>query len=136
LLLVEPGAAPPVGDSCLEDWLRLPADDADVRARIRALAGRAAHHPARPSLGEHGELTHRDSIVFLSPVDRRLVAPLVDSFGCGVADAELHDAAWPDGGAEQALRVHMSRLRRRLAPLGLTIVSVRGFGYMLRDDAR
>jgi hypothetical protein len=29
---------------CDEDWIRLPAEDADVHARIAALAARAARH--------------------------------------------------------------------------------------------
>ena len=49
LWLVEAGVDPPVGDSCIEDWLRMPAEDADVRARLASLAARAAH-PVGPPL--------------------------------------------------------------------------------------
>ena len=133
LWLVEPGIEPPVSDCCLEDWLRLPADDADVRARLVSLARRAMHHPAQPSLDEHGQLSHHGVTVFLSPVEQHLAEPLVQHFGEAVADDDLIRAAWLDeGGNEQTLRVHVSRLRRRLAPVGLTITSIRGFGYLLR----
>ena len=44
-----------------------------------------------------------------------------------------------DGCKEQNLRVHVSRLRRRVAPIGLCITRVRGYGYVLspgQDDTR
>ena len=132
LWLVEPGVDPPIGDSCLEDWLRLPADDADVHARLASLTRRAAHHPPRPTLDAHGQLEHRGAVVFLSPVEQHLAAPLIDTFGNAVSEDELIEAAWLKGGNEQTLRVHVSRLRRRLAPLGLTITSIRGYGYLIR----
>src|SRR5437763_3254886 len=37
LLLVDAGNDPPESDDCQEDWVRLPADDRDVAARLRAL---------------------------------------------------------------------------------------------------
>jgi hypothetical protein len=33
-----------------------------------------------------------------------------------------------------AMRVHISRLRKRIAPLGLKISSVHNFGYVLHRD--
>ena len=41
LLLLNGESAPPDSTDCLEDWIRLPADDRDVRARVAALASRA-----------------------------------------------------------------------------------------------
>jgi DNA-binding response OmpR family regulator len=136
LWLVEPGAVPPVSNSCLEDWLRLPADDADVRARIASLTLRALRHPARPTLDGHGQFKFHGHIVFLSPVEQNLATPLVAHFGEAVGDEELIRSTWFDGaGTEQTLRVHVSRLRRRLAPIGLTVTSIRGFGYVLHATA-
>lgn len=42
LLLVDPDAAPPAAVDVLRDWVRLPADAAEVRARARRLARLAA----------------------------------------------------------------------------------------------
>jgi hypothetical protein len=133
LWLVEPGVDPPVAENCLEDWLRLPADDADVRARIVSLAKRAEHHPARPDLDQLGQLSHHGAVVLLSPLEQRLAAPLVASFGEPVSEADLIGSGWPEGGNEQTLRVHMSRLRHRLTPVGLTLTSVRAYGYVMRS---
>jgi two-component system, OmpR family, response regulator len=133
LLLVEPGVAPPGGTSCVEDWLRLPADDVDIRARLAALAERATRHPTAPVVQEYGCLSHRGTTVFLPPVDERVARALVENLGHPVPTEELMSRAWSQGGSNAALRVHISRLRRRLAPLGLTITSVRAQGYLIRD---
>ncbi|HMF81944.1 MAG TPA: helix-turn-helix domain-containing protein [Acidimicrobiia bacterium] len=133
LLLVEPGVAPPNGTSCVEDWVRLPADDVDLRVRLAALAERAARHPPAPIVEDHGCLSHRGVTVILPPVDERVARALVEHFGLPVTVEELRARAWPDGGSNTALRVHISRLRRRLEPLGLAITSVRGRGYLIRD---
>jgi DNA-binding response OmpR family regulator len=135
LWLVEAGVAPPVVDSCLEDWLRLPADESDARARLDSLARRAVHHPMQPTLDAHGQLVHAGALVLLSPVDKQLAARLIADFGEAVADDDLIAAAWREGGTEQTLRVHLSRLRRRLAPIGLAITSIRGYGYAMHAAA-
>jgi hypothetical protein len=135
LLIVEAGTEPPPSESCLEDWLRLPADDCDVRARLLSLSRRAARHPVVPVLDDFGQLTHRGASVFLSPVDQRVAQVLVETFGTAVRDAELARRAWPAGSSEQTLRVHISRLRRRISQLGLTITSVRNVGYVMREQS-
>ena len=48
LLLVGPDAAPPDSVDPLEDWIRLPADDQDVRARVATLEARASNGLAVP----------------------------------------------------------------------------------------
>ena len=48
LLIVAPDAAVPATVHSDEDWIRLPAEDAHVRARIAALAARAARHGLTP----------------------------------------------------------------------------------------
>src|SRR3977135_3375056 len=42
LLLVEPGCPPPIQEDVLEDWVRLPVDDAELKARLATLRRRAA----------------------------------------------------------------------------------------------
>jgi DNA-binding response OmpR family regulator len=132
LLLVDPDVSPPRCASCLEDWIRLPADDADVRARIASLASRALQHPYRPTLDECGALACRGRRIFVSELDQRILTPLLARFDDVVAEGELL-GAWPGHAQNNALRVHLSRLRRRLEPLGLTIIAVRNKGYTLTD---
>lgn len=133
LLLVEDGAPPPVPVDCLEDWIRVPADDADLRARVEALAVRArAHSLAHPTLDADGVLRMGDSWVPLPPVEARLTRALLDRLGAVVSRDALGRAGWPEGApGRNALDVHVLRLRRRLAPLGLVIRTVRSRGYLL-----
>lgn len=131
LWLVEPRSSPPSSSTCLEDWLRLPADDQDVRARLEALSMRAAHHPAVPELDGFGQLSFAGRRVFLSLIDERVARVLVESFDRVVAEDRLLYDVWPDGGKTNKVRVHISRLRKRLLPLDLEITAVRHHGYRL-----
>ena|SRR5437868_8321617 len=133
LLLVEPGAPPPELHSCTSDWVRLPVDDADVRARLASLTARATRHPLVPLMGDFGELSFRGQRVFLSHVEQRLAAVLVEAFDSAVSETELLQRAWEGAGDPNKVRVRLSRLRKRVAPLGLEISSIRGFGYRLHD---
>jgi len=134
LLLVAPEAPPPEDGDCLQDWVRLPAADQDVRARILALERRSARHRARVpvTVSDDGQLTYRGHSVWLSPTVRRLFQALADRFGGIVALEELVRQVWPDDPPDPtSVRVHILRLRRRLAPLGLEIRNVQGKGYVL-----
>jgi DNA-binding response OmpR family regulator len=148
LLLVEPGSPPPPLDDCLEDWLRVPADEADAAARIAALERRAdAHthtHTANngngngngngdiPHLDEDGVLRFDGRWVALPPVEGRLAALLIDRFGAVVSRDALTKAGWPSTpSGRNALDVHILRLRRRLSQVGLSIRTVRSRGYLL-----
>jgi len=132
LLVVGPAAEAPLVDGCLEDWVRLPALDDDVRARAVTLMQRAdAHAAARPLL-DADVVRFRGASVALPPIEARLTGVLVDRFGAVVAREALAAAGWPlSAPGRNALDVHMLRLRRRLAPCGLTIRTVRSRGYLL-----
>ena len=136
LLLVEGGAAPPPGD-CLEDWIRVPAPDADVRRRVQDLAARAArHHPAAPVLDPDGVLRYGEAWTSLPPVDARLARALIERYGAVVNRELLSRAGWPGGQpGRNALDVHVLRFRRRIAPLGLELRTVRARGYLLQAYA-
>ena len=57
---------------------------------------------------------------------------LLDRFGAVVSRDNLSRTGWPMGApGRNALDVHMLRLRRRIAPLGLAIRTVRSRGYLL-----
>ena len=133
LLLVDEGPPPPPSD-CLEDWIRVPADDVDVQARIEGVAVRVGLHvaPDVPDLDVDGVLRFGGAWVSLPPVESRLTTALVDRFGAVVAREALARAGWPDGSpGRNALDVHVLRLRRRLVTVGLAIKTVRSRGYLL-----
>lgn len=129
--------APPLSPDPLEDWVRLPASDDDVRARIRVLEDRlrAAASDSAPILDENGLLRVGGAWVSLPPVEHRLMAVLLDRYRAVVSREALARAGWPDGiPGRNVLDVHIVRLRRRLAPLGLVIRTVRSRGYLLENQ--
>jgi hypothetical protein len=132
LLLVRPPAPAPELVACEEDWVRLPAADGDVRARVLALAARSARHRPTPDVGTDGRLRYGSDWIALSPIEHRLARLLAERFGEVVEGERLARAAWPDDRtSEGALRVHVTRLRRRLRELSLDIHNVRGHGYLM-----
>lgn len=138
LLLVERGA-PPIPTDELEDWIRLPADDLDLRVRVEALRRRTGTDAGVvPELDDDGVLRLGDRWVSLPPVEARLTRALLDRFGAVVSRDALARAGWPGGSpGRNALDVHVLRLRRRLSPLRLAIRTVRSRGYLLeRSDGR
>lgn len=133
LLLIEDGFPPPPAPDCLEDWIRVPAHEEDVQARLQALAlRRQAHSPATPDIDDDGVLRFGERWVPLAPLEARLTAALLGRFGAVVSREALIRALWPGKTpGRNALDVHVLRLRRRLAPLGLAIKTVRSRGYLL-----
>ncbi|GAC1539081.1 MAG: hypothetical protein NVS3B12_24940 [Acidimicrobiales bacterium] len=138
LLLVENGTAPPSDGDCLEDWIRLPASDLDMRLRLDALTGRAARHERRvPDVDADGVLRHGSAWVPLPPVEARLTSALLERFGLVVSRDALARSGWPEGTpGRNALDVHVLRLRRRIEPVGLVIRTVRSRGYLLEVAPR
>lgn len=133
LLLLEDGVPPPVGSDDFEDWIRVPAGEIDLRARVDGLRRRAeARVDPAPELDDDGVLRLGDRWVSLPPVEGRLTAALLDRYGAVVSRDALARAGWPAGApGRNALDVHMLRLRRRLSPLALAIRTVRSRGYLL-----
>lgn len=133
LLLVGPGVRPPEAPDCLEDWVRLPCDERDLRLRVEGLVARATRAGESPSVDEDGLLRLGDAWVALSPVESALAAALVERFGAVVGRDGLARRAWPAGApTRNALDVHMLRLRRRIAGLGLEVRTVRSRGYLMQ----
>lgn len=133
MLLVERDTPAPVVADELEDWVRLPAPDADIEVRVRTLLQRAlTDAPSRPTLDPDGVLRVGESWVSLPPVEARLMSALLDRFGAVVSREHLARAGWPAGApGRNALDVHVLRVRRRIAPLALVITTVRSRGYLL-----
>jgi two-component system OmpR family response regulator len=139
LLLVEEGTSPPDGGDPFEDWIRVPADEADLGHRLAGLEARAVALTAstsEPEIDGDGVLRVDGAWVSLPPVEARLACALLDRMGLVVHRDTLGAAGWPDGApGRNALDVHVLRLRRRLAPVGLGIRTVRSRGYLLERIA-
>lgn len=142
LLLLDGGSPAPTTVDALEDWIRLPADDADVRARVqvlelRALGQGATDGASPPTLDDDGVLRVGGQWVALPPVEGRLATALLERYGAVVSRDTLSRSGWPDGApGRNALDVHVLRLRRRLTPVRLVIRTVRSRGYVLEAESR
>ncbi|MBV9410410.1 MAG: helix-turn-helix domain-containing protein [Acidimicrobiia bacterium] len=72
--------------------------------------------------------------MILSPIEGRLARAFVERFGEVVAVDVLMEAAWADKKASPgSLRVHLTRLRKAISALGLEILAVRAYGYVLQE---
>jgi hypothetical protein len=130
LVVVDAGTEPPtvVGDR--EEWIRLPAEAADVLARLEALKARAARSAAlRPSLDNDGLLHVGGAWVALSATNEQLAKIFLADFGHVVPTSTLLRALEKD--RTHAIRQPISRLRQSIEPLGLAITSVQPRGYVM-----
>lgn len=133
LLMVRAEAPAPIASDPLEDWIRLPADEHDLRARVEALK-LLAGIDRRDSvlLDDDGLLHHGEAWVALPTIEGRLVTALMAKMGAVVGRDALIKAGWPgETPNRNVLDVHILRLRRRLEPIGLSIRTVRSRGYVL-----
>lgn len=136
LLVLGPTDDPETPTDGLEDWIRTPCDDRDVRARLAALRDHAFHSPRRPVLDGAGRIIFAGRWTALSVVEERLARPLVERFGQVVGYDDLLRAGWPDEvKGKNLLRPRVSGLRRRVEALGLALRSVREVGHVLEVSA-
>jgi non-specific serine/threonine protein kinase len=83
-------------------------------------------------LDEDGLLHAGADWVALPETEWRLVALMLDHSDHLVSRPQLVEAGWPGRTVQDTtLNVTMKRVRNRLAPLGLTVTTVRGRGFVL-----
>lgn len=129
VLLVAEDEPAPITPDPEEDWIRLPADERDLQARIEGLRTRRS---VEPTLDDDGVLRHGENWTALPPIEARLVSSLLSRFGKVVTREQLLQHGWPgEQPRRNVLDVHVLRLRRRIEPLGLSIRTVRKRGYVL-----
>jgi hypothetical protein len=143
LLLLEEGVAPPLPSRPLEDWIRVPADELDLVARVRRLESLGNRVGEWPTVDDEGVLHVGPRWSALSTAEAALARRLTADFGRLVNRndllAALSPPSPPAGTAANAtadrrprtLDLQICRLRRRIAALGLTVSAVRGRGYVL-----
>jgi len=126
-----------------DDFLTKPFALAELEARLTALGRRSRGRSQ--SRQQFGRLVFDDTtrsftvdgeILPLTPRERTALAALVERPGQPITKSqlfekvfELHSDVAPD-----ALEVVMHRLRKKLADCGVSVVTVRGLGYLLKVD--
>ena len=124
-----------------DDYLAKPFELAELEARVRALIRRSAGN-VTPEL-RLGDLTidvkarsarHRGERVNLSRRDFAVLEILAAKPGQVVSKDRLISSisTWDKDFSENSAEVYVHRLRKKLGPLGLEIVTMRGFGYLIR----
>jgi hypothetical protein len=87
-----------------------------------------------PTLDEFGILRRKGALVILPPSEQALAQILIGDFGVVVSQIVLEQHVVSESNSRGRLRRNASRLRKRVAPLGLTVTCVRNVGYMMHPD--
>ena len=129
-----------------DDYLAKPFDLSELEARVRALVRRGM--AGGPTLTRHGALSY-DQVgrvarlngepLELSAREVSLLEIFLQRAGRLVSKDQLvsHLCEWGEEVSPNAIEVYVHRLRKKLEPGGVRIVTVRGLGYSLeRADAR
>ncbi len=123
-----------------DDYMIKPFALLELEARIRALIRRSAG-PVAPGI-DIGDLvidtnsrtaTHRGEVVKLSSRDFAMLEILATRSGQVVPKDRLVTSmsTWDKDFSENSAEVYIHRLRKKLGPLGVEIVTMRGFGYLI-----
>jgi two-component system response regulator TctD len=142
-----------VGDKILglnagaDDYLPKPFDLDELEARVHALNRRQSNAiaPTDTQTSAFGALRlDRDNralylqgeVMDLSPREFALMAALMKNPGQAVAKERLLDLVFPDQTNVQleAIEVVVYRLRKKLVNAGVTLVTLRGLGYLLKAE--
>jgi two-component system, OmpR family, response regulator len=90
----------------------------------------------RPQLDEFGLLRYHGQWVALTSTEERMLRPLLESWRRVVPTRDLTESVWPGAGVRlTSLHTVLTRLRRRVRPLGLAIETVRARGFLMEPRA-
>ena len=140
-----------VGDRILglnagaDDYLPKPFDLDELEARLRALHRRRPNSDAESASSprqigllryekDSGAIYVRDAVLELTPREAVLLRTLMDRPGHAVQKERLFAAVFP-GEADvqyEAIEVVVYRLRKKLAGTGVSLMTLRGLGYLLK----
>lgn len=131
-----------------DDYLPKPFDLDELEARLRALIRRRPVESTQSGDGaqqvgtlryekESGAIYHQGLVLELTPRELALLQALIVKPGHAVSKERLFELVFP-GEADvqyEAVEVVVYRLRKKLAGTGVSLVTLRGLGYLLKVNA-
>ena len=127
-----------------DDYMAKPFALNELEARVRALTRRGAG--GGPTVVKHGSLSFdqvgriayaNEQVIDLSARELGLLEVLLQRIGRLVSKEQLvdHLCEWGEEVSNNAIEVYVHRLRKKIEPSGVRIITVRGLGYCLEKAA-
>lgn len=131
-------------DQGADDYLAKPFDIQELEARIRVLVRRSAGHASATLIcgdlaydSNSREFVLGGESLLLTPRERAVLEVLLRKAGATVSKHALAQSlfALDENFSVDAIEIYVHRLRKKLEQSSAKIMTLRGLGYLLRDES-